>query len=320
MNSSGLPDKKKKHHHVWRHYLRAWCEQDVIWCMRKGKIFQTGLMVVAQEKHFYRLERLTSQETGLVRRMFVDKHYGHPMHPVLENWISLLEYPFSMSDKLRGVDGFDQIVDELLDVTRSNILEDIHANFETIGITQLDQLRRGDVDFFDNEEDALPFLTFLCFQYFRTKGQREEFLGAVADNQFCDLTNAAGLISILLSTILAHNLFVSKEYHLHLLENSTGTKFITGDQPVLNTYACDFSSRKPAEKLEFYYPVSPQRAMLLTEEPSPAGAVQLSIEQVEKFNSRVVSISCEQLYATSEAQLLRLASKAANVAIVEGTN
>lgn len=128
-------------------------------------------------------------------------------------------------------------------------------------------------------------------------------MSAVENNPLGDLKNASGLISIILSTKLAHNLFVSGKWHLQLLENQTGIHFLTGDQPVLNTHCYEPSPKKEAEKLEFYYPITPELAVLVTETPSSEEPLQLSEEQVAHYNSMIISISAEQLFATSEAQL-----------------
>ena len=36
--------KKKKQHFVWRKYLRAWSENESIYCLMDGRIFKSGLM------------------------------------------------------------------------------------------------------------------------------------------------------------------------------------------------------------------------------------------------------------------------------------
>lgn len=157
MNDLGLPTKKKRHHYVWRHYLGAWCEKDKIWCLRDMKIFQSGLMGVAQEKYFYKLQRLTPKEIDLVRKLFVDQHKGHVMWAALENWIALFEYPFQLADQIQEMDGCENAADDFLDTSRVNGLEDMHMHFESMGASHLALLRQGKIDFFKNPDEARPF-------------------------------------------------------------------------------------------------------------------------------------------------------------------
>jgi hypothetical protein len=51
--------KKRRHHYVWQHYLRAWTVENQIACLRDGRTFRTGTTTVAVEKDFYRLQDVT---------------------------------------------------------------------------------------------------------------------------------------------------------------------------------------------------------------------------------------------------------------------
>jgi len=306
MSDPVLPAKKRRHHYVWRHYLSAWSVKDQIWCLRKGKIFRSGLMGVAQEKYFYKLQKLSPGEIDIARKLFVDQHKDHIMWEALDGWVRLFEYPFQLADKLDELTGEDNA--DFRETLQCNGLEDMHAHFELMGIQHLDLLRQGKIDFFKDQDEALPFLFFLCVQYFRTKGMRESFSSVAQNTPFGDLTKIGDLVAVLLSTKLAHNLFVSGDFHLQLLENQTGVHFITSDQPVLNIHCHDRNPKEPPEKLEFHYPVTPERAVLVKENPSPEGRIALSVDEVNHYNAMMVSISAEQLFATSEAQLKEVLS------------
>jgi hypothetical protein len=69
-----MSDLKKRQHYVWRHYLRPWADNESIWTYFKelDKIVKPGLMGVAQEKYFYRLEDFTDDEITFLEN-FVDK-------------------------------------------------------------------------------------------------------------------------------------------------------------------------------------------------------------------------------------------------------
>ena len=59
---------------------------------------------------------------------------------------------------------------------------------------------------------------------------------------------------------IADSLYEERGKHrLVLLNNQTGIPFVTGDQPIINLHAT--FGKVPPESLEFYYPISPTRAM-----------------------------------------------------------
>ena len=69
--------------------------------------------------------------------------------------------------------------------------------------------------------------------------------------------NIWNVLSHIYATKMGRNIFVKDEYHLVLMENKTDLPLITGDQPVVNTYAVGKPLTEHATDLEFYYPISP---------------------------------------------------------------
>jgi hypothetical protein len=85
-----------------------------------------------------------------------------------------------------------------------------------------------------------------------------------------------------------------------LLNNRTDTPFITGDQPIINIHAT-FEPGAP-EKLEFFYPISPQTAMLLLEASSDHSQ-SVTVENVLRFNNLIARNSHEQVFSNSREYL-----------------
>lgn len=80
------------------------------------------------------------------------------------------------------------------------------------------------------------------------------------------------------------------------------SEFVTGDQPVLNL--------GKTERLELYYPPTPNRAMLLKSELNKPETGQLEIESerigadaVHRYNVLVRDAASQQVYAASESVL-----------------
>ena len=65
-----IEKKKKNQHYVFQAYLKPWAENDLIYCLRDGKIFRPNLAGVACERFFYQLQDLTSEEIQLVENLF----------------------------------------------------------------------------------------------------------------------------------------------------------------------------------------------------------------------------------------------------------
>ena len=71
-----------------------------------------------------------------------------------------------------------------------------------------------------------------------------------------------------------------------LIHNDLGMPFITGDQPVINTYAVNAINAQ-IDNVEFYYPVSPTLAILISDKEEYRGKNRKSftLEEVHLFNN-----------------------------------
>jgi len=86
-----------------------------------------------------------------------------------------------------------------------------------------------------------------------------------------------------------------------LLDNDTDTPFITADQPIINLEATH--TGKPPDRLEFFYPLSPRRAMLLLELLTRQNDFPISAVSVNHYNMMMVQNSYEQVFSNSEEYL-----------------
>jgi hypothetical protein len=105
------------------------------------------------------------------------------------------------------------------------------------------------------------------------------------------------------------------------LENASGVPFITGDQPIINLHA-NLQTGVAPTKCEFFYPLSPQRAMLMLEKPTglPSGKVAASLQQVEGYNDLIVKNSEGQIFAESKQSLQRFLTSTSAVKKLTPTN
>ncbi len=82
-------------------------------------------------------------------------------------------------------------------------------------------------------------------------------------------------------------------------------KFITSDQPAINTYGAFVPERTPIEKMELFYPVSPTRAVILSGHPVYQDTHGKVLEpfRMSVLNQAIERVAYEQLFADSDDAL-----------------
>ena len=84
----------------------------------------------------------------------------------------------------------------------------------------------------------------------------------------------------------------------------TGTEFITGDQPIINTRADRIDPQTPPTESELCYPLTPELALLLDFDAGYAREQRtLAENEVDAYNDTISKHSESQVYARSEASL-----------------
>ncbi|PZV15926.1 MAG: hypothetical protein DCF20_09180 [Pseudanabaena sp.] len=94
--------KKKRHHYVWRDYLRAWSVNEFIWCYREGKIFNSNLMGVGQIKYFYKLKEMTVQDMEFIRMVAIEPCSPH-LQELNEGWLNWFNYVFDLKKNIESL-------------------------------------------------------------------------------------------------------------------------------------------------------------------------------------------------------------------------
>jgi hypothetical protein len=263
----------KNQHYVFRAYLKQWAEHDLIYCLREGRVFQANLTGVACERFFYRLQDLTPKELRLIEDLF-GKHPSEGLKEMQKQFMAIYLFPTRLRKKL-GSDADPRILSALESAIAQG-QEDYHQRIEDDLLVFLQRMLVGNVDFYSDSERAASFLYGICVQYTRTKRTIEASLDVIG-SEFgdCDVRRVMGALSPLMAMAVAHSLFIDRErFKLVLMENESDTPFITADQPVVNLQAG--YTRKPPEKFELFYPLSPRKAMLLVETSSRRGESPLS--------------------------------------------
>ncbi|MGJ4941433.1 DUF4238 domain-containing protein [Bradyrhizobium sp. HKCCYLS1011] len=289
MNAPQKP--KRRHHHVWQHYLRPWTTDGALYCLQNGRIFPTGTRTVAVQNDFYKLHPLTAQDVALLK-LFIGQgsSYAAKTHTELLNRLTL---PFRLAEQIKD-SAHRALIDAGLDEYASNVLEDYHASIEASFIPALERALKGDIGFYADDKECIAFLNYLCTQYMRTRGIKERVL-----EMGPSMERIWNIFIHMSSTNIGASLYRErKQRALIIVNNRTDTPFITGDQPAIN-----LKSTRPAltDRLSIFYPISPRSALLMAdvdEEPMfPADG--LTRDQASTLNRMIFSASYTQAFARS---------------------
>jgi hypothetical protein len=207
----------------------------------------------------------------------------------------------------------DPAIDAQLDRYIITAEEEFHARVESDIKPVFDAIRRKDLSFYNDPEFCGQFAHFLSLQNLRTKGVRERFLAAERERPS---GFGGGFSAERCWNIIAHCAAVNagaslllerKKRPLILLENDTGTPFITGDQPTVNLLGA--SRGETPRLLAFYYPVSPKLAVILDEVQERTGFPpgHVSVGQAEMLNRKIQQAAHKQVFASLRHVLEHLA-------------
>jgi len=290
---------------VWRHYLRPWATSEKIWCLREGKIFNSNLMGVAQERDFYKIKKLTNDELEFVRKL-IKSPYSKEDAELNEGWLKMFQMPFELEGAFKKNQPNNDKINDLINTQIHNFEEDFHSQIESEGIAHLDALLSRDTSFYDETKNRMSFLFFISLQYLRTKKIQKNVGNSVASICPINFENIWPVLRHVYATQIAKSIYMQKDkYRLILLINQTGAPLITCDQPIINTYAVESGITEEVDKLEFYYPLSKDLAILVTEEIkySKSKSYFLNFEDVVNYNKAIKTCSNEQIFSSCRESL-----------------
>ena len=243
--------------------------------------------------------------------MFIKKLAIDPSPKFLQTLHANLVEQFTALFRLKSLIQSKGVYDKKLNVeieeAENNLEEHLHGRIESSAVNYIDSILKGDTGFFGTDQGNRDFVYFLCVQYMRTKNIKTRVLRNVTSPQNIDLEKIWNVLSHILATNMAWNLYAERSsFQLVLLDNQSSVQFITGDQPVVNTYATG-NPKNPPNKLEFYYPISSAVAILVTKKQEYKGVSRLSVsaEEAAGYNDLIKNNSHDQIYAFSKQTLER---------------
>ncbi len=290
--------KKRNQHYIWRYYLDSWAKNKQIFCLRVNNIFKTNLKNIGSMRDFYKLKELNENDISLIKKLFL-KDSNPILKKLNENWLTVFNTVFSLKRKLQQDSRKNTEIDSKIDKLIINFEEDLHATIENNSISCIDKLRNENVSFLKTKEELINFIYYLSVQYFRTNKIKTSVIKTTSKYPQFNIEKIWNISSHILATNFAYNLWKRFNYfRIILLKNNTIVPFITGDQPVINTFA-DYQNNENLNELELYYPLKPFLALLITQKAEIINnsILRLDENKIHEYNYLIFKASHEQIYA-----------------------
>jgi hypothetical protein len=189
------PPKKRRQHHVWQHYLKAWASNGRVWVLNDGRISNTNPVNLAVERYFYKLSRLSVADIDLIK-LLVSGPLPDLMKKAEEDFLNALFLPMLFVEHNRDRLSNQDKIEEHLDDHMTNVVEDFHAKSEGDFIGILDKIKNRDLSFYDEPPLCTQFMHFICLQYMRTKGIREKTIEIVPRTGLLIMLTTAALVLV----------------------------------------------------------------------------------------------------------------------------
>ena len=313
-----LETKKRDHHYVFQAYLKKWVNNnEKLWCLRDGKIFNVKTNNIAFEKDFYRVQPLTPKEIEFIKLFFCK--YGSSFQKAVDEFIKLYTSLDAYENVFLGLrkllpkncpeaDEAMVEINNMIDVARNNLTEDTFSELEGEAVTWLNALCDENVSFiYSSTDEREKFINFVCMQYYRTLSMRNNTLIVLkeAETSFVNeqfpkgCIKAENLVFPMLWIISARCADALLKSPITLMVNNSSTTFITSDQPVVNLMADYKNLKSEVSDLMFYYPISPNIAILINDHSGKTRIELKTEEDVKKYNDAIKSASNKMIFSNS---------------------
>ena len=296
--------KKRRQHHVWRHYLEPWTTKGQIWCLQSGeKIFRTNALNVAVESNFYKLNRLNEDDFAFID--YIIQQSPPQSAETLRGFVQIFSIWYTIKDLLAPNSQRNKIALQYVEEQIVNFEENYHSAIEETAISILHSLRNGNVDSFHDDDKMMTFCYFLALQWLRTRAIKLRLIDTYMIQSNIDISRSWNIISHIFAANLGCSLFISRRQNsFRLIANRTELAFLTGDQPVINLRQAQNIGEAP-KYLALYYPISKRYAFFIDDAESPLGLgeVLTSQEDVRVINDRMVAASHFQIFGDTRESL-----------------
>lgn len=162
--------KKRKQHHVWKSYLRAWAHEEKIFCLQSGRVFESNICDVAVERDFYKLPTLSKEDIGYIR-LLIGKS-PNPATRLYKDFLMLFSIFGWLKDNPPPHMANDPEFESLIDQQIINAEEDFHSSIESNMMPILNAIRQRNISFYNDDEQCIKFLHFFKFAIISNQGNK----------------------------------------------------------------------------------------------------------------------------------------------------
>lgn len=316
--------KKVQQHYVWEHYLTSWnYNGSHVFCYRNDKknIFPINPEKIAKEREFYKLKDINADEIAFLEKIFIIPVENSELRAMNRNWIDVFTYIFKFKEELHYQGIKDEELNTVIDVMVNNLEEDLHTKIEEKAIPILASLTNGELSIKDKKDETIDyneamgdFILFLTTQYFRTKKLKLNYfkvLQTLPEIKNMNPENIWNVLSHILASNLGSILYATRnEYKWSILITDSNVSFISGDQPVINTFGNysavnSLDNNVDVENFELYYPLTPSKALLVSQTKylDKSDILKISEEEVKRYNRLIFNACEEQVFSNNKKVL-----------------
>jgi hypothetical protein len=303
---------KRNHHYVWSFYLKSWATgNNIFYISKKGKISCDSVKGLARETDFYKISTLNQKDIEFIKKISANSpQFLQEIH------MSYLDDFIKLSNLSSFISTIKHVPEEVLSVQKTmehNSLENLYSFIEGTAVEVISKLAQGDSECLDSKNNMMAFLSYVGHQISRTKFFKEKSIEAVRANPDVGVEYKAlceknwWFLSFMFGISIGCSLHESKDRDNHIfITNDTGHPFLTSDHPVINVHSslALIAERQAPESADFYIPLSPKYAyMINNSEDYNHLAYSIGLDDVEKFNKKIVDKSYRTVFGSSEAVL-----------------
>lgn len=228
---------------------------------------------MAVERDFYRVHDFEKSDAEFIRAMAFRDDTNATLRKLNEGWITGFERIFSLVATAKSHPRFQKGELTKLDRLLIEHQESWQTRIEADAADLLPRLLLGDAKFFEDDLDATRFCHYVAHQYFKTKAIRDRVRSAYGDlNQEQRFDRVWPVLRNIFATNVSFALYMRRRSApLQIIRAPKDARFITSDQPAINTYGANAPRNVGVSDMETFYPISPDAAVIFSERPSYRG-------------------------------------------------
>ncbi|WP_227104519.1 DUF4238 domain-containing protein [Chromobacterium rhizoryzae] len=298
---------KRKHHYISRAYLRAWAEDDKLWCKRfKGDVFGANIINIAQENDFYKLLQLSSDDIKYLTHM-IQFNKNKLTRKSNMGWLNSFNTIIKIAIALEKI-GSEEAKKDARKII-NNWEEDVYSELENDYQFALNNIRNKNLaPFAHGTGIRWKLIDYIFNGHFRTKKMRDNITSQLKiPSNFGNVKveNCWPILRHVFATSATSSYLLDTSYKFTFIETMHNAKFITSDCPFINLQAIQKDWNPQTGGASYFHPLSPTLAILFSVCETEGETIYLDEKEVSTYNEIIKDYSHEQLYS-NERELLKI--------------